>query len=82
MTPLLFIRSQVLKITQTQMAAIAGVGQSTVSKWERGSLEPSRDELARIRAEARRRRIKWRDEWFFVSPPSAPVLSNETEAAA
>lgn len=68
---MLFIRRDVFKITQSEMARIAGVTQPTVSNWENGGFEPNRDELARIRQEAAKRRLKWKDGWFFVTPASA-----------
>jgi transcriptional regulator with XRE-family HTH domain len=55
-------------MTQASFAEVAGVTQATVSRWERGEFEPSRDELVRIRDEARRKRIRWRDSWFFDQP--------------
>lgn len=63
------IRKDILKINQAEMAAIAGVRQATVSRWESGSLEPSRDQMQAIREEALRRGIEWDDAWFF--PESA-----------
>jgi len=69
MTPLLRIRKEVLDLTQQEMADIAGTTQATVSRWERGgSLEPSRDQMERIRAEAARQGKAWNDAWFFDVP--------------
>jgi transcriptional regulator with XRE-family HTH domain len=68
MLPMLHIRQHVFAVLQAEMAEIAGVTQPTVSRWERGLTEPSREELVRIREEARRRRIKWCDSWFFDAP--------------
>lgn len=65
MNQLRTIRRRVFGVTQTEFAAIAGVSQSLVSRWENGDRKPSIDELARIRAEAARRRLKWNDSWFF-----------------
>lgn len=59
------IRRNVFGVTQTEFAAIAGVSQSLVSRWEKGDRKPSLPDLRRIRAEARRRGIKWNDSWFF-----------------
>lgn len=50
------------------MAELTGAKQGTVSRWERGELEPSRDQLTKIREEAARRNINWDDSWFFVLP--------------
>ena len=76
MGQLLHIRKKLLKLTQSEMAAVTGVSQATVSRWEKGDLEPSRVELARIRDEAMRRNLSWNDSLFFA--PEAQ--SNEAVA--
>ena len=63
------IRTRVFKETQTGFAAIAQVSQPTVSRWEAGTLEPGRDELALIRQEALARGLPWQDQWIFEAPP-------------
>jgi DNA-binding transcriptional regulator YiaG len=63
------IRKAVLNVNQVEFAALAEVAQGTVSKWENSELEPSRDEMARIRAAARARGLPWDDAWFFEAPP-------------
>jgi transcriptional regulator with XRE-family HTH domain len=65
------IRKEVLRISQAQMAAVAGVSQGTVSKWEAGELEPDRDQLAKIRSFVTARGIEWRDSWFFDPAPAS-----------
>jgi transcriptional regulator with XRE-family HTH domain len=65
------IRIAVLRITQAELAAIAGVKQATVSRWEQGIHQPSLHHLARIREEAKRRRLKWDDRWFFSQDEAA-----------
>ncbi len=83
MSPLLRIRSEILKISQSEMAEVAGVTQPTVSRWEAGMSEPSRDALMRIREAARRKKIKWNDAWFFVLPQANPsVISSAHEGPA
>ncbi len=67
-SPMLHIRKNVLGMTQVQLAALTGAQQGTVSRWERGQLEPSRDQLERIREEARNRGVEWDDSWFFERP--------------
>ena len=71
MSPLLHIRKNVLRTTQSEMAEIAGVRQATVSRWETGELEPSRDQMAAIRAEAIRRGVEWSDGLFFTAGAAA-----------
>lgn len=73
MSPLLYIRKKVFGLTQQEFAGIAGVQQSTVSRWENGDAAPSLDEMNRIRAEAAKRKLKrkWDDRLFFAEPPKA-----------
>jgi transcriptional regulator with XRE-family HTH domain len=68
MTPLLYIRRCVFGATQAQMAEIAAVSQTTISKWEDGTHTPPSDALGRIRAEAAKRGLPWNDSWFFECP--------------
>lgn len=71
MGPIEHIRKSVLKISQTELAGIAGTTQATVSRWETGDLEPDRDQLARIRSAVKDRELAWDDGWFFEAPASA-----------
>lgn len=59
------IRCKVFKVTQADMAEIAGTRQATVSRWETNKLKPSLAQLTRIRSEAHRRGLEWNDSWFF-----------------
>jgi transcriptional regulator with XRE-family HTH domain len=68
---MIHIRKSVLNVSQRAMAAIAAVSQSTVSKWEKGTLSPGRDKLARIREEAVKRGHDWDDRWFFEIPSAS-----------
>ena len=61
------IRKNILKLKQHEFAAIAGVNQATVSRWEKGVLAPSLDEMAAIRAKAVGKR-GWNDRLFFEVP--------------
>ncbi|MGN8023017.1 helix-turn-helix domain-containing protein [Phyllobacterium sp. 22229] len=67
MNTLKHIRKNIFKVTQAEFAQIAGVGQPSVSRWERG-VAPSLDEMQAIRAAAAQRKIKWNDAWFFDAP--------------
>lgn len=57
-----------LKLSQAELAEVAGVSQSTVSRWEQGKLEPNRDEMDRMRIKAAELNIPWDDSWFFEVP--------------
>lgn len=75
MGPIEHIRREVLKISQAELARVAETTQPTVSRWERGELEPSRAELAKIRQEITEKNLQWNDSWFFDAPPDpAPSL--------
>ncbi|MGR9188815.1 helix-turn-helix domain-containing protein [Rhizobium leguminosarum] len=65
MHPIERIRVKVFKANQSEFAKIARVSQSTISKWENGAFEPSRDHLVNIRDEAIRRDLPLNDAWFF-----------------
>lgn len=60
------IRCEVFRITQAEMASIAGVRQATVSRWEAGITGPSLRHIRRIRNEARKRKLRWDDRFLFV----------------
>jgi DNA-binding transcriptional regulator YiaG len=62
------IRKNIFNLTQAEFAAIAGVGQATVCRWETGGYPPSLNELQAIRSAAKERNIKWNDEWFYSIP--------------
>lgn len=65
------IRKNVFGVTQHEFAAIAGVQQASVSRWENGGA-PTLEEMQRIRAAAsepgRKLKRKWRDDLFFTVP--------------
>lgn len=73
MNPILHIRKVTLGLSQADFAAIAGVSQGTVSKWETDELVPDRNELARMRAAVKDRGLAWDDSWFFEVPASSEV---------
>lgn len=65
MNPIARIRKAVLNLSQAEFAVAAGVSQPTVSRWERGELSPSLDEMRRIRDLAKTRGVDWDDSWLF-----------------
>ncbi|GEM_PF-2239189 len=70
------IRKNVFRLRQQDFAAIAGVQQSTVSRWEKGEASPSLSEMAAIRDAARSRRLRWNDRLFFEAPtPSSQEVA-------
>lgn len=68
MNAITHIRKKVFRVTQQEFAAICGVQQSMVSRWENGHAAPTLDEMQRIREAASARRIKWSDKLFFEAP--------------
>lgn len=81
MTQIAHIRQSIFKMTQKDFADLAGVRQSSVSRWERGT-PLSHREMAAIRSAAIERGILWNDAWFFEAPPAPrrPVASSEAAA--
>lgn len=71
MSAIRHIRREVFKATQAEFAAIAGVTQASVSRWEAGGA-PSLSEMQAIRLAAVERGIDWNDAWFFELPGNAP----------
>ncbi|RUV69695.1 MAG: XRE family transcriptional regulator [Mesorhizobium sp.] len=67
MSAIRHIRRAVFGVTQADFAALAGVTQATVSRWEAG-VAPSLDEMQAIRKAAIERQIEWNDAWFFETP--------------
>lgn len=68
MLPIEHIRRNVFKASQQVFSEIAGVTQTTVSRWERNEFPPNGDQLERIRAEALARGLQWDDSMFFEVP--------------
>jgi DNA-binding transcriptional regulator YiaG len=68
MHPIEYIRKHIFGVTQDAFAKIAGTKQSSVSRWESGTLHPDHGEMERIRNAARARGIPWNDQWFFELP--------------
>ena len=68
MNSLRHIRKQVFGVTQMAFGGIVGVTQATVSKWEKGKLQPGLRELALIREAADAQGLPWEDSWFFAPP--------------
>lgn len=68
MLPIAAIRHTVFHLTQREFAALAGTSQATVSRWEKGELQPDASNFDRIRQAALARNIEWDDSWFFVAP--------------
>lgn len=70
MNALKHIRKNVFAVTQSEFAAVAGVTQATVSRWENG-VAPSLEEMQAIRSAASERGIAWNDALFFEAPETA-----------
>lgn len=67
--PARFIRERVFGVpTQKEFAELLGVKQASISRWETGENGPSKAAIARMKALAERRRIKWDYKWVFEVP--------------
>jgi len=76
------IRKNVLRVSQSELGAIAGVTQATVSRWEAGELNPDLRQMALIRAAARRKKgAGWKDALFFDPPPCRDADVPKTASA-
>lgn len=69
MSAIRHIRRNILKLSQTEFGVLADTTQSTVSRWEDGSLSPRLDEIERIidRSDGR---VRIAD---FLAQPAAPA---------
>ncbi|NGO50470.1 helix-turn-helix domain-containing protein [Mesorhizobium camelthorni] len=76
MSAIRFIRREIFQVTQAEFAALAGVTQASVSRWEAGGA-PSLDEMQAIRKAASDRAIEWNDTWFFDAPVAVPSEAAE-----
>ena len=70
MTPTRFIRTK-FDMTQGELAQLLGVSQAHVSRMEQGVNELMPNHQRAIRDEAKARKIKWDDSWFFAPPEQA-----------
>ena len=69
-TPALFIRTHVFKVeTQEEFARLIGYNQSQISRFERFGFRSIRAQQ-RIREVAKKKKIRWDDNWFFEVPKS------------
>jgi hypothetical protein len=68
-TPAQHIREDVFQIrSQREFAELLGYEQATISRFETGARRLTVEAQMRIQAAAKKRRIKWDNNWFFEVP--------------
>lgn len=72
MSPFAYIRIEVFCLSQKKFAAMIGVNQGTVSRWDNGTNHPDYAGLQIIREQAKAQGLAWNDSWFFEAPESNP----------
>ena len=78
-SPLRWVRRQVFKAGQEEIAAIGGVSRSRVSRYEGGKDDPPFRFMKRLRSEALARGLPFSGDWFFAEPASDVDPSNDSE---
>lgn len=73
-SPLRLIRKHLFRVSQDDMALVAGVTRPMISKYESGKSDPPMAVLRRIRTDARERGLAFTGECFF---DPAAVLAAE-----
>ena len=81
MSPMLFLRKNVLKVTQTEMGRLTGTSQATVSRWEAGELEPNISQLRAVRDAAFAAGVEWNDSWLLEPPKGLDSFHSSTDVA-
>jgi len=76
MNPILFIRTKVFKVNQTEFGRIADASQAAVSRWECGEASPTLDQVQHIRNEAKLRALGWDHDWLFGHVPAVDEAPN------
>lgn len=76
-SPIRFVRREVFRVNQEELARIGGVSRSRVSRYESGADSPSFAFLERLREEALRRGLEFSGDWFFQAPASQAPSSQE-----
>lgn len=75
------IRKSVFGLTQAGFAEALGRSQSTVSRWEAGTLAPDLDDMTAIRKLAADRGLECPESLFFAPPITETARASEGEAA-
>lgn len=64
------IRTEVFGLDQQGFAALLGISQGTISRWEKPvqnalKLFPNYHHLEKIRKAAKKKKLPWQDAWLF-----------------
>lgn len=65
------IRVEIFSLNQVEFARVAGVSQSTVSRWESGEIAPGLSSLRRLRKAALEAGAPWDDSLILEPAHSA-----------
>ena len=67
MNPAIYIRKNILNLTQEKLSEYLDVTQPTIHRWEESGVIPAKHQR-QIREFASEKGIYWNDSWFFSIP--------------
>ena len=74
--PIRYVRRNVFKATQQELADLGGVSRSRISRYESAGEDPPYTFLQRLRKAAMDLGLPWDSDWLFAPPapePDVPV---------
>ena len=73
--PIRYVRRNVFKATQQELADLGGVSRSRISRYEMAGEDPPYLFLQRLRKAAMELGLPWDSDWLFASPASEPDVA-------